>query len=65
MLIFLRERRKNQTVMGHRLEEPRLTMLVVLWALVYAGLPLVAVGAVMDLVIQAITGHCTGVWCWL
>ena len=65
MLNFLRERRKKQTVMGHRLEEPRLTLQVVLWALVYLGLPLLALGTLMDLLIQAITGHCTGFWCGL
>jgi hypothetical protein len=63
MLNFLQERRKKQTVMGHRLEEPRLTLMVVPWALLYAGLPLLALGTLIDLLIQALTGHCTGFWC--
>ena len=63
MLNFLQERRKKQPVMGHRLEEPRLTLMVVPWALLYAGLPLLALGTLIDLLIQALTGHCTGFWC--
>ncbi len=65
MLKFLSERRKQQTVMGHRLEEPRPTLLVIWWALVYVGVPLLVLGAVIDLLIQATTGHCTGFWCGL
>ena len=64
MLNNLRLRRKEQTVMGYRLEEPRLTLMVVLWALVYIGLPLIAVGSVIDAVVQAVTGQCVGFWGW-
>jgi hypothetical protein len=63
MLNFLSERRKKETVMGHRLEEPRPTLMVVVWALVYLGLPLIMAGILIDLLIQAVTGHCTGFWC--
>jgi len=27
-------------------------------------LPLLAVSSVIDLLIQQITGNCTGFWCW-
>jgi len=64
MLNKLRLRRKEQTVMGHRLEEPRLTLMVVLWALVYVGLPLMVVGSLIDLGVQVVTGQCVGFWCW-
>lgn len=64
MLNKLRLRRKEQTVMGHRLEEPRLTLMVVLWVLIYIGLPLMVVGSLIDAVVQAATGQCVGFWCW-
>ena len=64
MLNKLRLRRKEQTVMGYRLEEPRLTLMVVLWALVYVGLPLMVVGSLIDLGVQVVTGQCVGFWCW-
>jgi hypothetical protein len=28
------------------------------------GLPLLAISSVVDLLIQQITGNCTGFWCW-
>jgi hypothetical protein len=40
-------------------------LLVIWWALVYVGVPLLVLGAVIDLLIQATTGHCTGFWCGL
>jgi hypothetical protein len=64
MFKALRQRKHNETVMGHRLEEPRLTVWVVWWVLVYVGLPLLMVGSLIDLLIQSITGACTGFWCW-
>lgn len=64
MLNKLRLRRKEQTVMGHRLEEPRMTLMVVLWALVYVGLPLMVAGSLIDLCVQVVTGQCVGFWCW-
>jgi len=65
MLNFLSTRRNNQTVMGHRLEEPRPTLWALVWGLVYVGLPVLAVGLVLDAVIGQITGSCAGLWCWL
>ena len=53
-----------QTVMGHRLPEPRLTWGAAAMALLYPGVPVLAVGMVIDAVIQIVTGRCTGVWCW-
>jgi len=53
-----------QTVMGQRLPEPRLTWGAAAMALIYLGLPVLAVGMVIDALIQLTTGRCTGVWCW-
>ena len=53
-----------QTVMGHRLPEPRLTWQAALWMVVYLGLPLLLVGTLIDLTIQLTTGICTGLWCF-
>ena len=41
-----------------------LTLVFVLWVFVYVGLPLLVVSSVIDLLIQQITGNCTGFWCW-
>jgi hypothetical protein len=64
MLNKLRLRKQAQTVMGYRLDEPRPTLMLVLWAFIYVGLPLLLVSSLVDLLIQQITGNCTGFWCW-
>ncbi len=64
MLNKLRLRRQAETVMGKRLEEPRLTLMSLLWVFVYVGLPLLVISSLVDLLIQQITGSCTGFWCW-
>jgi hypothetical protein len=53
-----------EEVMGHRIEEPRLTLAALGWGMLYLGLPLLLLGAGVDGIIQAVTGRCTGVWCW-
>ena len=65
MLERLKNKRAQQTVMGHRLEEPRLTLWATFWALVYLGLPVAVVGLVLDGLIQWATGQCLGLWCHL
>ena len=64
MLNKLRLRKQAETVMGYRLDEPRSTLMLVLWALIYVGLPLIVVSSLVDLLIQQITSNCTGFWCW-
>lgn len=64
MLKLLRWRVPTQTIAGHRLPEPRLTVMALVWLLVYVALPLMAVGTLIDLLIQQATGTCTGFWCW-
>lgn len=65
MLDRLKKKRAQQTVMGHRLEEPRLTLWAAFWALIYLGLPVAVVGLVLDGLIQWVTGQCLGLWCHL
>lgn len=63
MLKYLK-RAPVQTIMGHRLPEPRPTLMAVFWVMVYLGLPVLVVGGLLDWAIQAFTGQCTGLWCW-
>ena len=64
MLEPLNRNRLEQTVMGHRLEEPRLTLWAAFWALVYLGLPAAVLGLILDGLIQWGTGRCLGLWCY-
>jgi hypothetical protein len=56
-------RNKAEQVMGHRIAEPRPTLWAVFWVIVYLIVPVMALGTVVDLLVQWITGHCTGLWC--
>ena len=58
------QRSPTQTILGHCIPEPRLTWMALLWGLLYLGLPLFVVGTLIDLLIQKITGTCTGFWCF-
>jgi hypothetical protein len=53
-----------ETVMGHRLPEPRPTLMAVFWGMVYLGIPVLSIGVLLDGLIQMTTGQCTGMWCW-
>ena len=64
MLERLKHKRDQQTVMGYRLEEPRLTLWAALWALLYLGLPVAVLGLILDVLIQWGTGRCLGLWCY-
>lgn len=64
MLNRSRWRHPIQTIAGHRLPEPRLTVMALVWLLVYLALPLMVVGTLFDLLILQITGTCAGIWCW-
>ena len=54
----------EQTVMGYRLEEPRLTLIALIWFLLYVGLPVIGLGLLMDFLIEWTTGRCFGLWCY-
>lgn len=64
MLQRIRWFHRPQTIAGHRLPEPRLTVMALIWLLVYLALPLMLLGTLVDLWIQYVTGACTGIWCW-
>jgi hypothetical protein len=54
----------DQSVMGHRLPEPRLTAWAAFWAFVYFGLPVLAAGLLLDVLVQWGMGRCVGLWCY-
>jgi hypothetical protein len=56
--------RKTDAVMGYRIAEPRPTLLAACWALIYLGLPVLLLGMLLDMLVQLITGYCTGLWCY-
>jgi hypothetical protein len=52
-----------QTVLGHRIPEPRLTLRAIGLLLVAFALPVLVVGTVLDLLVQWLLGWCVGLWC--
>ena len=52
-----------QTIMGHRIPEPRLTAKAVLLFVLYIALPVFLLGALADLLLELLFGTCTGLWC--
>ena len=64
MLKKLFSRQKLETVMGHRIAEPRYTWQTGFWIGVYVLLPLFLLGSLIDVLIQLTTGVCTGLWCY-
>ena len=57
-------RSKIDSVMGYRIQEPRPTWLAACWVLIYLALPVLLLGTLIDLLIQAVTGYCSGFWCY-
>lgn len=64
MLTRFFKRQKLETVMGHRIPEPRYTWQALLWLTWYLFLPIFLLGTGIDALIQLTTGVCTGVWCY-
>lgn len=58
------KRQATQTVMGHKIPEPRPTWQAAAWLMLVLGLPVFLLGMVVDGLIQWATGQCTGVWCY-
>ena len=56
-------RRKPETVLGHTIAEPRLTLGAIGLGVLWLGLPLLVITGLMDLAMQLIFGVCTGLWC--
>jgi hypothetical protein len=53
----------RELILGHDISSPRLTSMGWLLILVYLGIPAMLIGAVLDFILQAITGQCMGIWC--
>lgn len=52
-----------QTVLGHRIAPPRVTARAIVLILLWAGLPVLALGMALDLLTQWLFGWCVGLWC--
>jgi hypothetical protein len=58
------KRTQVETIMGHRIPEPRYTWQAALWVFIYLGVPTLLLGTLIDALIQLATGVCTGLWCY-
>jgi len=54
---------KVETISGHRLPEPRITLMAVWLVFLWVGLPILLIGGLLDLAMQVFFGICTGLWC--
>lgn len=54
---------RSQDVMGHRLPGPRFTLTAIWLVFLWIGIPILAIGGLLDLAVQLVTGTCTGLWC--
>lgn len=57
-------RAKLQTVAGYKLPEPRITPMAIWRAFLWVGVPVLAIGALLDVIMQVVFGVCTGLWCF-
>jgi len=57
-------RAKLQTIAGHKLPEPRITLMAIWLVFLWVGVPILVLGGLMDLVMQIAFGLCTGLWCY-
>jgi len=57
-------RAKIQTVAGHRLPEPRITPMAIWLVFLWVGVPILAIGGLLDVIAQTVFGVCTGIWCY-
>ena len=64
MLQRLLAKRRDQSVMGQRLEEPRPTLIALMWGFLYIGLPIISIGLLVDVLISWVMGRCFGLWCY-
>jgi hypothetical protein len=55
--------KKPETVMGHTIPEPRITLSGIWLIFLYGILPLLVVTGLLDLAMQLFFGVCTGLWC--
>jgi len=64
MLKKFLEKRRAQTVMGHKLKEAGPTWLAGFWAAIYFGLPFFLFTVLIDVAIEYFSGNCYGLWCY-
>lgn len=64
MLERLKAKKREQFVMGYRLPEAKLTLWAAFWGFVYFGVPVLALGLLLDVLVQWFTGRCVGLWCY-
>ena len=57
------QRTSGTAVMGHDIAGARLTPVGMLWLAVYLGLPVLALGNLIDALLQWSLGWCVGLWC--
>ena len=57
------KRSRVQTISGYRLPEARLTFGAIWLGFLWIGLPILAIGGLMDLGAQVFFDVCTGLWC--
>lgn len=57
--------RKPETVLGHTIAPPRITLGAIALLFLYVGVPILAIGGTLDLLMQLLFGVCTGVWCFV
>ncbi len=63
LLTMQEESHAAKEVMGLVAGKPRITLVGMLYVLLYLGLPVAALGALLDLGIQLVFGVCVGLWC--
>ena len=56
-------RKPPETILGHTLPEPRLTVAGLLTIAAWATVPVLVVGSALDLLAQWAFGVCIGLWC--
>ena len=54
---------RPETILGHTLPEPRLTLAGLALLLLAATLPIAIIGSLLDLLVQTVFGVCVGLWC--
>lgn len=58
-----RPKARIQTIAGYRLPEPRITPMAIWLGFLWVGVPVLALGGLLDLAVQVFFGICTGLWC--
>jgi hypothetical protein len=56
-------RKPPENVLGHVLPEPRLTFAGALLLATWVSVPVIVIGSLVDLAVQAVFGTCIGLWC--